>query len=106
MPHAAKQPDQNARTDSPAKQVGFQLPEQLPAMPVLNGPKALLTAAQEQSLGYRIIQGQLDLLGALAVDTKIVEELVDDIWGALGEKDNVEKAVALVFHQGEWLRAG
>jgi RNA polymerase sigma factor (sigma-70 family) len=106
MPHAAKQPDQNARTDSPAKQVGFQLPEQLPAMPVLNGPKALLTAAQEQSLGYRIIQGQLDLLGALAVDTKIVEELVDDIWEALGEKDNVEKAVALVFHQGAWLRAG
>ena len=107
MPHAVKQLKSRTPTDaSPTKVLGFQLPEQLPAMPVLDGPKALLTAAQEQDLGYRIIQGQLDLLGALAVDTKIVDEMVDDIWDALGEKDNVEKAVALVFHEGAWLRAG
>lgn len=89
-----------------AAKVGFRLPAELPPIPTLAGPKALLSGAEEQALGYRIIQGQLDLVGALAVDTGIIEGMVNDMWKALGEKDNVEKSVALVFHQGVWLRSG
>ena len=37
---------------------GFLLPNSLPALPSLEGPKALLSLNQEQSLGYRIILGQ------------------------------------------------
>lgn len=89
-----------------AAKVGFRLPEVLPPIPTLDGPKTLLSAEQEQGLGYRIIQGQLDLVSALAVDTGIVETMVKEMWDALGEGDNADKAVALVFHQGVWLRAG
>lgn len=50
--------------------------------------------------------GQLDLVRALAVDTSIVSSMVKEIWDAMGEKDKVDKAVALIYHDGAWLRVG
>ncbi|MBM5458922.1 RNA polymerase subunit sigma [Pseudomonas sp. P66] len=86
--------------------LGFTLPTQMPPFPLLDGPKGLLTARNEQDLGYRILLGQLDRVRALAVDTGIVSAMVKEIWDAMGEKDNVDKAVALIYHEGAWLRVG
>lgn len=85
---------------------GFIFPPAGNPMPELEGPKALLSAASEVDLGFRILQGQLDLVRSLAVDTGIVESMVDEIWNALGEKNLVKKSVALVYHEGVWLRSG
>lgn len=84
---------------------GFQLPSTFGPMPMLEGPKELLSAASEMDLGFRIIKGQLDLVRSLAVDTTIVESMVNDVWNALGENNNVKKSVALIFHDGVWLRS-
>jgi len=86
--------------------LGFTLPTEIPPFPLLDGPKGLLTASDEQDLGYRILLGQLELVRALAADTGIVSTMVQEIWDAMGEQDNVEKAVALIFHEGAWLRVG
>ncbi|HHJ1412168.1 TPA: RNA polymerase subunit sigma, partial [Pseudomonas aeruginosa] len=85
---------------------GFLLPNSLPALPSLEGPKALLSLNQEQSLGYRIILGQLSLLKAISSDTSILQGLVTDIWNSIGENDSVDKAAALIFQDGAWVRAG
>lgn len=85
---------------------GFNLPTQTPALPTLQGPKGLLSAEDEQALGYRILMGQLELVRSLAVDTSIVSAMVKEIWDAMGEKDKVDKAVALIYHDGAWLRVG
>lgn len=37
---------------------GFDLPTQTPALPSIEGPKGLLSAQDEQALGFRIIMGQ------------------------------------------------
>jgi RNA polymerase sigma factor (sigma-70 family) len=87
-----------------ATAVGFHLPLMMPPLPKLDGPKELLTASQEQDLGYRIIMGQLDLLRALAVDTEVVMYMLNEIWEAIGEKDAVSKAVTLIFTDGVWVR--
>lgn len=85
---------------------GFSFPAETPPFPLLDGPKGLLTPQNEQDLSYRIMMGQLDLVRALAVDTGIVSAMVKEIWDAMGDKDNVEKAVALIYHEGAWLRVG
>lgn len=87
-----------------ASAVGFTLPAQMPTLPVLAGPKDLLTAQQEVNLGFSIIMGQLDLLRALAVDTEIVMTMLNEIWDAMGENDTVDKAVSLLFVDGVWVR--
>ncbi|MGE8065162.1 sigma factor-like helix-turn-helix DNA-binding protein [Pseudomonas sp. NPDC089569] len=84
--------------------VGFRLPATMPSLPQLSDPKGLLTAEQEQDLGFGIIMGQLDLLRALAVDTEIVLLMLDEIWAAMGDKDAVSKAVTLIFTDGVWVR--
>lgn len=84
----------------------FLMPTVTPPLPNLDGPKGLLTAQNEQDLGFRIMMGQLDLVRALAVDTSIVASMVDAIWDAMGAKDKVDKAVAVIFHEGAWLRVG
>lgn len=94
----------NVSAGAKASAVGFTLPTQMPALPVLSGPKDLLTAQQETDLGFGIIMGQLDLLRALAVDTEIVMAMLDDIWVAMGENDTVDKAVSLLFVDGVWIR--
>lgn len=85
---------------------GFLLPKVTPPFPVLEGRRALLSASDEQDLGFRILMGQLAMMRALAVDTKIIEAMIQEIWAAMGEKDHVAKAVALIFHDGRWIRAG
>lgn len=85
---------------------GFLLPSNLPAMPVLEGAKSLLSLAQEQALGYRIILGQFGVLKAISNDTSILQGLVSDIWNAIGENESVDKAAAMILQDGAWVRAG
>lgn len=103
---AIKFPDALQGAHKPPYGLGFSLPTLPPPFPTLDGPKGLLTAQNEQDLSYRIIIGQLALVRALAVDTGIVSAMVKDIWEAMGDKDNVEKAVSLIFHDGSWIRVG
>ncbi|HGN1512429.1 sigma-70 family RNA polymerase sigma factor [Pseudomonas sp.] len=85
---------------------GFLLPSTLPAMPVLEGAKSLLSLPQEQALGYRIILGQFGVLKAISHDTSILQGLVSEIWNAIGENESVDKAAAMIFQDGAWVRAG
>lgn len=93
-----------ARTSGLAQ--SFSMPAVLPALPDLDTRSELLTPECEKDLGFRIMLGQLSLVRALAVDTTIVSEMVQEMWDAIGEKDQVGKAVALLYHEGEWMRAG
>lgn len=93
-------------TTSQEARKGFLLPDEVPALPSLDGPKALLTLQQEQALGYRIILGQLALLKAISSDTEILQGMVTEIWDSIGESDTVDKAISMVFHDGMWVRTG
>ncbi|HHH9441222.1 TPA: sigma factor-like helix-turn-helix DNA-binding protein [Pseudomonas aeruginosa] len=85
---------------------GFLLPTTLPSMPVLEEAKSLLSLAQEQALGYRIILGQFGVLKAISNDTSVLQGLVTDIWNAIGENESVDKAAAMILQDGTWVRAG
>lgn len=84
--------------------IGFQMPETIPALPVLEAANSMLKGAEEIALGYRMQMLSLRMLGAMAADGQVVERLAESILNTISSTDNSEQAAKLVYVDGRWLR--
>ena len=84
---------------------GFSLPSVIPDLPIVERG-TLLTVEQEQSLAYRILIAQFNLLQAISVHVEAVDLIVGQIEAILESNKDISMGVVLVSYRGRWIRAG